>query len=213
MAPQNTVATDYDLKTLLDLIKYDVLTSMNCHAIGTIQGFDSTKQTAIISMNYKRVVYGAPNASPTLQDYPLVLDCPVIVLGGGNGSLSFPIQPGDTCLILFNDRDISSWFSGGQVTSPATPRLHSFSDGIALVGLRSLQNVISDYDATHTVLRKGSTKISLDSKVKIENAMITLLQVINGLIDLIAAATVSGVHLDNAAAISAYKTIVGELLE
>ena len=103
-------------------------------------------------------VYG-----PKLVDYPFLADCPVIALGGGNGALTFPITTGDDCLVFFNDRDIDSWFSGSSTSAPATLRLHSFSDGIILVGLRSLNNVLVNYSGSNVELRTkdGLTKISI----------------------------------------------------
>ncbi len=180
--PQNNAPADPSLKDLLDLLKKDILLSLNAHHLGTIQSFDATRQTANVSINYKKTFYKHNAATglydAVLFDYPLALDCPVIVLGGGGGALTFPISAGDECLVLFNDRDLDNWFQGGAGAAVATPRLHSFADGIALVGLRSLTNVLTGYDATRAVLRNGeggSTMVGVGpTLIKIANQQFTL---------------------------------------
>jgi hypothetical protein len=72
-----------------------------------------------------------------------------------------PIQEGDECLVLFNDRDMDNWYSGSSSSGVATPRLHSFSDGIILVGLSSLNNSWLVYDTIRAVLRAGVTPGSI----------------------------------------------------
>ena len=70
-----------------------------------------------------------------VADYPLLLDCPVVVLQGGGAYIDLPIAEGDYCLVLFNDRNIDTWWDTGNVVVPRNRRKHSLSDGIALVGI------------------------------------------------------------------------------
>ncbi len=156
--PQNLIPNEPELKDLLDLHKKDIFLGLNCHAIATIQSFDPTQQTASATVNYKKT-YFKPNAQgvyrATLVDYPQLIDCPVLCLGGGAGSLRFPIAAGDECLVLFNDRDLDVWFQGSSSSAVATPRLHSFSDAIIIVGIRSLANVLTDYDSVNPQIKAG----------------------------------------------------------
>jgi len=185
--PLNAVPSDPSLKDLLDLLKKDILLSINTHHVGTIQSFNSAKQTATATVNYPKTYYQL-NAvtglyNPVLVNYPLLVDCPVICLGGGTTALTFPIQTGDECLVLFNDRAIDNWFSGGAGAALSSPRLHSFSDGLILVGLRSLGKVISNYDSTRAVLRNGTTLVGVGpSLVKIANQQTTLNTLLQSLI-------------------------------
>lgn len=189
----NKVASDPSLKDLLDLFKRDVMLSLNCHAVGTIQSFDETKQTVTATINYKKTFFELNTVTkvyvPVRVDYPLLIDCPAIVLGGGPCSLTFPIAKGDECLILFNDRDIDNWFQGGPPIEVATARLHSFSDGLALVGLRNSQRVLAGYDMNRAVLRNGNTKVGVGAtKVLISNGT-TLNTLLGQLISTIQAIT------------------------
>lgn len=163
---QNLIPEEPSLKDLLDLYRKDILLNLNCHHIGTVQTFNPLNQTATATINYKKTFFNFDSATqtyvPQLVDYPILIDVPVIALGGGDGALTFPISGGDECLVLFNDRDLDNWFAGGgSGGAVATPRLHSFSDGLILVGIRSLANVIPNYNGSATELRTrdGLTKI------------------------------------------------------
>lgn len=177
------------LKDVLDLWKKDIMLSLNCHAIAKVQSFDPTKQTVSATIMYKKsFLQRDPNGNyvPVLRDYPILLDVPAIVLSGGSAHLTFPIAPGDECLILFNDRDIDNWFQSGQVGELSSTRLHSFSDGIALVGLNSLASLIQNYDSTRAVLRNGDAMVGVSAtQIKIANNITTLNTLLGDLIDAI----------------------------
>lgn len=181
--PLNRVANDPSLADLLELLKKDIFLNLNCHAIATIQSFDSSTQLVSATINYKKTFLKADALgmySSVLVDYPILIDCPIIMMQGGNGVLTFPIATGDTCLILFNDRDIDNWLHSGQVGPVGTQRFHSFSDGIALVGLRPTSNPVLNYDSSRVVLKNGTATLALGlTKIELSNAtsnLNTLLQ-------------------------------------
>lgn len=157
-----------DLRALLNAHRDEVFASFNCHQIGTVESFDADKQTASVKINARRVVYDKPQTEngvlqqqPRILDYPLLTDVPVFVASGGRARLTLPIAAGDTCLVLFNDRDLDAWWSSGVVAAPNSSRMHSLSDGLALVGFRSLANKFEDYSATDAELRFGDAVVSI----------------------------------------------------
>lgn len=152
------------LASLLQVFKEGLMEDLNCHQVGEIVSFDSSTQTAEVQIKMLKLQNGE------LKDYAVLVDCPVVVLGGGEGRLTFPIKQGDSCLVLFNDRDIDNWYAGGQTMQPRTNRTHSYSDAIALVGPRNLQNKITDYLPDGTELKYGGSTIKLqDGKVTVTN--------------------------------------------
>lgn len=156
--PQPTLAS------LLELHRKGTMRQINCHQVGEIVSFNPSTQTAEVKVKMSFVYNGE------IKEYPLLLDCPCIVLAGGQGALTMPISAGDSCLVLFNDRDMDNWYSGGQTMPPRTDRLHDFSDAIALVGLRNKQNQLSGYLAQGTELKYGSSTIKLENgKVTVTN--------------------------------------------
>lgn len=216
---QFTSATaPYSVKSLLEAFKTDAAISLNCHHVGTIQSFDPNTQTATASINYLKTAFqydAATNANVPVQiNYPLLAMCPVICLGGGKASLTFPIQAGDECLILFNDRSLDNWFQSGTLQPLNSPRLHSISDGIILVGLRNSQKVLSNYDMTRAVLKNNQAEVGVGpSLIKIANNLTSLKTVLENLISAIESATYGGNSLDSPAGLEAVRALVAGLLE
>lgn len=208
--PLNKQQTELDLRDLMNLIKKEMMFDMNCHGIGTVKSFDADNMTVTATMNYTQEYY-QQNANgqfvPTQVPYPILVDCPAIFLGGGSAGLSFPIAPANECLILFNDRDLDAWFTGATTGPPATNRLHSFSDGMALVW----NTANPGYDADRAVLYNGLAGIGVSSaKVKIYNATTTLGTILDTMLTAMGSATTVA---QVAAAATAAKTSLDGLLE
>ena len=208
------------LADLLIQFKKDIYLGLNCHAIATVQSFDSSNQTVVATINYTKTFLQRNTETGTYEkvqtDYPILLDVPVVVIRGGQAGLTMPILKGDQCLILFNDRSIDQWFQSGQVGPVASSRLHDLSDGIALVGLSNLNNPIQNYDSTRASLYNGTTKVAVGAeKILLSNDVTTLNTLIVTLIDTIKALTVGGAPIDapGVAALEALKTQFGGLLE
>lgn len=203
---QNLIPNDPTLSDLLNLLKKEIMLDLNCHHPATIQSFDAVAQTVTATINYTKTFFQLNSATrqydPIQVNYPIIVDCPIIVMSGGDAHLTFPIAKGDECLMLFNDRDLENWLQSGQVGPVATSALHSFADAIALIGLNSSANLIQDYDAVRAVLRNGNAKVGVGTdKILIANTdstLNTLLQNIltqlENLATAAAAITVTGVQ-------------------
>lgn len=165
--PYNNIRSMPRLKDLLDQVKRDIFLTLNCHAVATVQTVDFVNSTLTATMNYCKTLTNAQGVQST-QNYNVLADMPVVALCGGAVSLSFPIKQGDQCLVLFNDRDLDNWAEGATSGEVNTPRLHSFSDGIALVGL----NDISGWDTVRALLTNGNVAIGINpssNKARIAN--------------------------------------------
>lgn len=99
---------------------------------------------------------------------PMLVDCPVQFPSGGNCSLTFPVAPGDECLVVFADRCIDAWWQSGGVQEQAEVRMHDLSDGFVLLGFRSKPRALSGVSATSAQLRSedGSTYIEMNPTTK-----------------------------------------------
>ncbi len=188
--PQSVrIQTQPDLADALNLWKKDILLSLNCHHIGIVQEVNFEKQTLTASVAYKKARnQRQPDGTYkiTLLDYPPAIDVPFVVLSGGGASLRMPITPGDECVLLFNDRDIDNWFQSGQITQVSSSRLHSFSDALALVGVRSLQKSIADYDAETMGMFYNDAFIKIkDNLIGIANSDRNLKDVLTNLITVV----------------------------
>lgn len=124
---------DPEMADLVNKVKADIGYNLNCVQVGTIEVYNQLNNTASVSINYKRKL-----ANGDVLAYPLLVDCPVFILSGGESYVSMPVARGDQCIILFNDRDLDNWWYSGAVDVPASPRCHNISDAMALVGVRNL---------------------------------------------------------------------------
>lgn len=211
---------DPDLRSLLQSYRQEIFSSLNCHQLGTIVSFDKDKQTAKVQLAMQRVVFNKTQAlgaklqlNPTIVDYPVLVDCPVLVMGGGGGRLSFPITAGDTGVVLFNDRDIDNWYVAGGVSVPNSARTHDLSDGLVIVGFRNLTNVLANYDAANAVLQYLGGRIQVADKIGINNAATSLLHVLNSIITALTALDLAKTGASAAGPIAAAQADVTSLLK
>jgi hypothetical protein len=203
----NQTIVDPDFDDVLAELKNEIFATLNCIQIGKIESFDKTKQTARIQIQVRRRI---PNG--TTSAYPLLVDCPVVFVQGGGAYLDTPVSSGDYCLILFNDRNMDTWWNSANVAEPPTLRKHSLSDGFALVGINPRTSIL-DIDGNVLGLRGGTKKVRVDNSVE------TLKTLVDDLIDtvsnLVTVGTAATQTLDPAtkAALTVVKTRFGTLLE
>jgi len=115
---------------------------------GIIVSYDPAKQTAEVQPAIRRIFTGTGAVN-----LPLCVDVPVAFPGGGDFYLTFPVEPGDECILLFSERAIDNWYSAGDVQDPAEYRLHDLSDGLAMVGLNSQPRKLSNVQTDGAELR------------------------------------------------------------
>jgi len=165
-----------DLQVLLRTWSEKTSSELNCIKVGIIDTFNPITQTATIQITTKRQVDIKsldPNDPPILVDYPLLLDCPIVLPGGFNSGLTFPDVVGSECLILFNDREIDNWYISGNVQPLTSLRMHDLSDGFALLRPRSIPKAIANYDVLNSVWFQGDTNIKIGLLGAEINALIT----------------------------------------
>ena len=180
-----------DLSAALDWRERNLLSSLNCVSIGKIETFYPETQTADITIAYKRILTqqipdGTISSSSLVVLYPKLCKCPVVVLGGGPGSLTFPIAAGDECLVMFCDRDIDLWYQGNPTSVPNSDRMHDWSDAIVIVGLRSMKNSLQSYNPAGPTLNKGGVTgvtVALEDKIRLQVGQQTLYNALNSLCD------------------------------
>ncbi|AIO25385.1 Gp138 family membrane-puncturing spike protein [Burkholderia cepacia] len=130
---------------------------------GVIESFDNVALTCVVQPAIK-IPVRANDGTVTTAALPPVVDCPVQFPSGGNCTLTFPVAPGDECLLVFASRSVDSWWQSGGVQEQAALRMHDLSDGFALLGFRSRPRALAGVSSTSTQLRSddGSTYIDLN---------------------------------------------------
>ncbi len=167
--------TQPSLNDVLKELQRTIGIDTNCHKIGRITAYDTSKNTVEVQLVDNMTIENE-GQEPTVTERSLLVEVPLVIIGGGtSGELTFPDPTGCDCLVCFNDRDLDNWFFSGDVSVPQSERTHHIMDGIAIVGLRSLNNPLADYDANATTLRKGKTKLVLkDNEATLTNGTVTV---------------------------------------
>lgn len=235
---QTQAVPNPNLSDVLNLNNQNLMVRFNCHHIGIVQAFNAANQTCQATIAYQKTSFQFDSETglydPILVPYTMLADCPAIIMGGGNTGMTTPISAGDECLVLFNDRSLANWFAQGAKASGqgvSSSRLHSFADGLILVGARSLPNVIKNYDLNHIMLRGnlgagayGAVGVNKNNqKVLLTNNFggNTLNDLLQQLITAIKAITVTGVQTGggtsgtpaNAATFTSIASSIAGLLE
>ena len=131
---------------------------------GIVVSFNPVPMTCEIQPAVMGSIRSRVDGSVTPVNLPVLLDCPVLFAGGGGATLTFAIQPGDECLVVFSSRCIDEWWMAGEPMPQRIVRMHDMSDGFAIFGPRSLPNVLPDISPTAVQLRSddGLTYLELD---------------------------------------------------
>ena len=136
---------------------------------GIIKDFDPQRMVCTVQPAINGVIRSKEGNYSEIE-MPLLLDCPVVFAGGGGVTLTFPLEIGDECLVVFASRCIDSWWQqggmdGGNITprGQAEFRMHDLSDGFVLPGVRSQPRAF-DVDTAAAQLRSddGSTLIQIN---------------------------------------------------
>jgi Phage protein Gp138 N-terminal domain len=132
---------------------------------GIIQAFDPNRLTCTVQPAVQARVQSRANTYSWVN-LPLLLDCPVVFPGGGGFTLTFPLQPGDECLVVFSSRCIDGWWQLGGIRVQPELRMHDLSDGFVLPGVRSLPRPLAGgVNGSAVELRSddGSTRLRMDA--------------------------------------------------
>ena len=141
----------------------------------------------------------------TEQPMPQLNNVPVMMPNAGSFFLNFPVNAGDTCLIVCCERSIDVWLQTGGQFPPNDPRKFDLSDAVAIMGLNpftvtneasnNTDTVIGYNGSTITIRSNGDVVIKTSNKVAIGSQTTELLQVLSTLMTYLQGPAVSGVAL------------------
>ena len=124
---------------------------------GVIEAYDPTRCEASVQLQLLEPDR-AEDGGRVMSRLPVINHVPVMFCGGGDGRLTFPVQRGDTCWVMFASSSISRWLALGGEVDPKDERHHHLSDAVALVALRDFAHVQPAH-ATATVLEGEDVRI------------------------------------------------------
>lgn len=143
---------------------------INCMRIGVIQEFYPDNLTAQVKLVDKKNIGLNPDGSQILREYPPIYAKVCYC----NPFTTFPLTQGMECIVLFNDREIETWFINGGSNIQAYPRMHDLTDAIAIVGIRSLPMMIQVLtDCLHLFYGNSSLQIK-EAETDLNSATINI---------------------------------------
>ncbi len=103
---------------------------------GQIEKYDSDKRKARV-----KILVRLRTVKDTTLEIPPIDNVPVIFPSSGSFSLTFKLQKGDGCLILFSEEGIGSFLKGKTEVNADSLAKFSLTDAICIPGLWSFPNV------------------------------------------------------------------------
>ena len=121
----------------LEALKNAIRQEMHCALPAVVESYDKATQTVTVKPAIREQLSGG-----AYVELPLLSDVPVFFPGGAASGITFPVQKGDECLVIFSDSCIDAWYQYGGTQNPVSLRRHDLSDGFAFIGFRSRKNAL-----------------------------------------------------------------------
>ena len=147
---------------------------------GRIDLFDPATQTCTVTPAVKSRIY-SPDGTTSDVDLPSLVNVPLVfpfaVTAGF--ALTLPVQPGDSCLLIFSQRCIDNWWQNGGVQPAETgaigARHHDLNDGFAILCGGPLPSVLGAWCGDGIEIRNRARTVRLtlrDSGVEVAGPVI-----------------------------------------
>ena len=164
--PSINPADNYSLVGTLQFAFNKMLQSVNGMLPAQIISYDRATNRAEVQI---LITILTTNGSQVPR--PTVASVPVLLMGGGNYFLSFPLKVGDYGWIFASDRDISLFLQSYSQSPPNTVRVKNFSDGLFIPDVMTGYTINSEDDNNFVIQSlDGTTKIAVgDDAITIES--------------------------------------------
>lgn len=152
---------------IITALRTKIASNMHVAMPGIIESYEFKEQRASIKIAIKQLYN-----SDAYIDYPILSGVPVIFPRSGGGSITMPVNRGDSCLVLFLDKDLRTWLLGGNNLKPRTTRTHHLSDAVAIMGLSPFSTQSLAENNTDMLISFAGSKVRLKPKgiINIETA-------------------------------------------
>lgn len=156
--PSRNPADDGSLMGMLRLFRTKLLQNTDDMLPAEVIAYDRTTNLAQVQPLIAMVT-----TNNIIVERAQVAAIPVLQLGGGGFTLSFPVTTGNLGWIKANDYDISLFKTSYQNSPPNTQRMRSFSDAIFIPDTMLQGVTIAGEDAANAVFQNnaGTVKIAL----------------------------------------------------
>lgn len=163
----NALNTQMDLFRVIKQFQHETFAKLNCMRIGIIDKIISSNEVQC-SITNKQFIKTNKDGSSVWASYPPIL-AKVYYAGSAQSNITYPLTIGTPCLLLFNDREFTSFFTNGEINPLSDNRMHALDDCVCVP---LSQNAISQlFEITSLLIEisgksltlKSSTSITLDA--------------------------------------------------
>ncbi len=136
---------------------------------GIVRSYDPDAQTVEVVPALLRKYVSEDKAI----SLPVLTDIPVCFPSMGSSWVLFPINPGDTVMLIFSERSLDKWHFGSGQIDPGLPHRFALKDAIAVPGLRPHgARIVRKGDASSLEVQNagGWVEITSAGKFKLKNA-------------------------------------------
>lgn len=169
----NNLTSKTSLFNVLEALKNNINYNLNCVKVATVENFFPETLTVSCMINNKRLMGINNDGNQQLKDYPLIY-AKVHYIGWGDVGLTYPITQGMEGFLLFNDRELETWFLTGKSGTLAYDRCHDLTDAIFICGLHSKPNMIELVEDCLNLFYKQSYLRLLENTIDINTAILNL---------------------------------------
>lgn len=158
-------ASQPNLITVIQHVIADALSSVHTAFPAQIEKYDFTTAKADV-----KPLINAVYPDGSTMELPVIPNVPVVWPRTSLGSISFPLQRGDGCLIVCSERSIDDWLLlGGNNNTPSDPRMFDLNDAIAIPGVYSfaVQTKIKGNDKFEIHYKDQQVTIDKDGNIEI----------------------------------------------
>lgn len=121
----NQLVNDPTIFSVIKAFQAETFAKLNVMRIGVIDEVLADNEVRC-SITNKKLLKTNPDGTSTWRDYPPIF-AKVWYMGSGASGIDYPLTTGTPCLLLFNDREFTSYFDSGQVSPLANTLMHDLS--------------------------------------------------------------------------------------
>jgi len=126
----NQLVNDATIFSVIKAFQAETFAKLNVMRIGVIDEVLADNEVRC-SITNKKLLKTNPDGTSTWRDYPPIF-AKVWYMGSGASGIDYPLTTGTPCLLLFNDREFTSYFDSGQVSPLANTLMHDLSYAVAI---------------------------------------------------------------------------------
>jgi len=134
--------------TLQDVVDAGIENRLNTLRVSTpakIISYDSSTQSATISLSIRASNFGE------IQEEVQIPDVPVSFPRVGDSGMSYMLKSGDSVLCVFSDRDLDLWRVSGEGNPPVVNAKFDINNAIVIAGISPDADQFSQKEATEIV--------------------------------------------------------------